>query len=114
MEVNPLARITMTPIMVYAGMSYRGRARSPFEKEVVQVNGLKWSLAVVVALVIVAISSAGALATNYSSPPPLDQIQPGDTLDYGDASIKVVTMGSDVRGQAAIEAGESFYARTDI
>jgi len=52
----------------------------------------RWRLAVVLALVMVVGSSSIALAKNYDSPPPLDQIKPGDTLDYGDADVKVLWM----------------------
>lgn len=53
---------------------------------------------------MVVMSSSVALAVNYDSPPPIDQIRPGDTLDYGDPDVKTGTVDGGVRGGFGIES----------
>ncbi|MEW6227201.1 MAG: hypothetical protein AB1700_03780 [Bacillota bacterium] len=78
----------------------------------------RWRLTVVLALVIMVTSSSSALARNYDSPPPLDQIKPGDTLDYGDADVKVFRMEGRAPGGGVTILGGYFdgdvFGATDI
>ncbi|MCL6580642.1 MAG: hypothetical protein K6U08_03370 [Firmicutes bacterium] len=59
-----------------------------------------WKSVMALAAVTVALGPYTALAANYQSPPPLDQIQPGDTLDYGDCDIRVIPIRTEAIGKA--------------
>ncbi len=79
------------------------------------MDRLRFKAAAVIVLVIVAATTTSVLAKNFDSPPPLDQIQPGDTLDYGDADVKVFVMEPEPAEQGAVVLTvPSYTGGTDI